>query len=101
MLLWNTVAMSVQRYLRSSSWSIVVMSVPSNRIVPPAIRPGRCSSRSRAMPRVVLPDPDSPISPTNSPGSIANVTLLTASTGACRLGSYRICRSCTSSSGMP
>ena len=30
MLLWNTVAMSVQRYWRSSSWSIVVMSVPSN-----------------------------------------------------------------------
>ena len=87
MLLWNTVAMSVQRNLRSSSWSIVVMSVPSKMILPPAIRPGCSSSRSNAMPRVVLPDPDSPISPTNSPGSIAKLTSLTASTGACRLGS--------------
>ena len=87
MLLWNTVAMSVQRSERSSSWLIDVMSVPSKTMEPPAIRPGRSSSRSRAVPSVVLPEPDSPISPTNSPGSIAKVMPVTASTGALRFGS--------------
>jgi len=32
--------MSVQRYWRNSSWSIVVMSVPLKRTLPPTIRPG-------------------------------------------------------------
>ncbi len=70
MLLWKTVEISRQRYLRNSSWLRCAMSVPSKVMDPPLIRPGRSSNLSTAMPTVVLPDPDSPIRPTNSPSSM-------------------------------
>ena len=69
MLLWNTVAMSVQRIRAQLVLVSVVMSVPSKMIVPPAIRPGCSQQPQQGMPRVVLPEPDSPISPTNSPSA--------------------------------
>ena len=58
------------------------MSLPSKMIVPAEITPGRSSSRINALPRVDLPLPDSPTSPTISPGSMAKVTPRTAWVGA-------------------
>ena len=49
MLLWNTVEMSRQRRARRSSSGRCVMSVPSKVMLPPLMRPGRCSSRSSAV----------------------------------------------------
>ncbi len=87
MLLWKTVEMSRQRRLRRSSSGRCVMSVPSKVMLPPLMRPGRWSRRSRAVPSVVLPEPDSPIRPTNSPGSIEKLTSCTASSARCERGS--------------
>ena len=87
MLLWKTVDRSRHRIARSSSWSRWVRSVPSNVIDPPLIRPGFSSSRSSAVARVVLPDPDSPIRPTNSPGAMSKLTSRTAVSDLLALGS--------------
>ena len=78
MLLWNTVDMSRHRSGRSADWLAVVMSLPANTMLPPAIRPGGGSSRRSALPSVVLPLPDSPSRPTNSPSWIWNETSRTA-----------------------
>ena len=48
---------------------------------PPAIRPGGRVSRISAMAIVVLPEPDSPISPSRSPGRSEKETSLTAFAG--------------------
>ena len=87
MLLWKTVEMSFQRSGRRASWSRSVMSRPSKTIRPPLIRPGRSSRRSSAVPSVVLPEPDSPMTPTNSPSRSENDTSRTASTARPRRGS--------------
>ncbi len=63
------------------------MSVPSNMIVPLLIRPGFSSRRSSAVARVVLPEPDSPMRPTNSPGAMVKLTSCTAVIGRLALGS--------------
>ena len=86
MLLWNTVDICRQRIGRSSLLEACVMSVPSKRIVPPLIVPGASVSRRIAVPRVDLPLPDSPSSPTNSPSSRLKLTPRTACTVAAFLG---------------
>ncbi len=87
MLLWNTVEMSRQRRWRSSSSGVVVMSLPSKVIVPSLIRAGFSSRRSTALPSVVLPEPDSPMMPTNSPGRRVKDTSETAVMARCAFGS--------------
>ncbi len=59
---WNTICRSV-RSARSSRSRSRVMSLPPYRIWPPV----GCTSPISARPRVVLPLPDSPTSPTTSP----------------------------------
>src|SRR5918999_6114565 len=78
------------------------MSLPSNLIVPAL--GSSCRSTRRAV--VVLPQPDSPISPNVSPGCTAKSTPSTAFTQAvfrpsspCRMGKY-FCKPSTSSSGV-
>ena len=71
MLLWNTVEMSRQRRARSSSSVRWVMSVPSKVIEPP-LMPARPlqQPQQRDAERRLAASPDSPIRPTNSPGSM-------------------------------
>ena len=61
-----------------SAWFACVMSAPPKRIVPAV----GSSSRSTARPTVVLPQPDSPTSPSVSPGMTWSETSSTAFTVA-------------------
>ncbi len=63
----STMANPPWRWRRSSSASSSRMSRPPKRMRPALIRAGGFCSRVSAKPRVDLPDPDSPTSPTNSP----------------------------------
>ena len=77
----GTSAMSRSRVCRSSASPIASRSLPSSDTRPPAIRAGGRVSRISAIAIVVLPEPDSPMSPSRSPGRSANETLLTAFAG--------------------
>ena len=77
----GTSAMSRSRVCRSSASPIVSRSLPSSDTRPPTIRAGGRVSRISAIAIVVLPEPDSPMSPSRSPGRSANETSLTAFAG--------------------
>ena len=101
MLDWNTVDTYDHRSGRSSSSSSVVTSRSPQRIEPPVMCPGLRSSRSTACAKVVLPEPDSPASPTNSPGATCSDTLVTASRAGPSFGRYCTDRSRTSRTDAP
>ena len=69
-----------------------VMSLPANSMVPPV----GSSSRNRVRPAVDLPQPDSPTSPTVSPGHRLRSIPSTALTGAstCLMSVWRYCGKC-------
>jgi len=71
------------------SWPGVrpAMSTPSKMMQPAETRAGGLDSPVSAKPRVDLPDPDSPTSPTKSPCSRAKETAFTAGTGSAPFGS--------------
>ena len=90
---WNTAWMSRARPRRARPRSRV-MSRP-----PKLIRPPDTGARPRmARPSVVLPEPDSPTTPSVSPGAMARLTPDTAVT-RCRRARYATVRSWTSSNG--
>ena len=93
---WNTTRSSDVSVLRSLS-DALVMSLPC-RCTDPAL--GGCRP-SNALPIVDLPDPDSPTSPSVSPGAMSKVTSSTAGgmRAALRPLPYRTTRSRTLSAG--
>src|SRR5258708_542223 len=74
------------------------MRRPASRIWPPAIRPGGSSRPMMALPVSDLPAPDSPTTPSTSPGAISKETSSTASKVPRRVGNSTR-RPRTSSSG--
>ena len=64
---WNTVEISLQRKIRRASGSIVRRSCPLYSSCPEVIRAVGVRRFRMALPRVDLPEPDSPSSPTTSP----------------------------------
>ena len=70
---WNTIDIRF-RYERSSPPLSVLTSCPPNRICPSTSAPGG-SDPLTARAVIVLPEPDSPTSPTDSPGSTDRDTL--------------------------
>ena len=80
---WNTICMRGRRR-RSARSGVRVMSVPSKLMLPAV----GSVSRSRQRPRVDLPQPDSPTSPSVSPARTASDTSSTARS-TCRRPSGR------------
>ncbi len=74
------------------------MRSPSSRISPAAMRPGGSSRPMIAMPVSDLPAPDSPTTPSTSPGAMRNDTPSTATSVPRRVGNSTR-RSFTSRSG--
>src|SRR5215207_832252 len=68
------------RILRSSSFGRPTSSRPSSRIEPETIRPGGSTSPISEKPVTLLPEPDSPTSPSTSARASENDTLSTALT---------------------
>ena len=62
------------------------MRRPSSRISPPAMRPGGSSRPMMAAPVSDLPAPDSPTTPSTSPGAMSNETSSTATSVPRRVG---------------
>src|SRR5258708_29729638 len=62
------------------------MRRPSSRISPEAMRPGGSSRPMMALPVSDLPAPDSPTTPSTSPGAMSNDTSSTASKVPRRVG---------------
>ena len=77
---WNTIAALVQRTARSSPGRMVSTSLPSRRISPSYLVPAG-SRRRMALASVVLPQPDSPASPSEVPAGTSKLTPRTAGTG--------------------
>src|SRR5207237_5512699 len=77
---WKIIATSLPRKSRISSSSILVTSWPRNRILPDVIRPGSGTRRSTDRAVIVLPQPDSPTTPSVSPASMCSETPSTART---------------------
>src|SRR5215469_6710890 len=77
---WKIIAMSLPRSLRSSASGRAASSRPSSLIDPPTILPPGGSSLMIDRPVIDLPQPDSPTSPSVSPGSMCRSTLPTACT---------------------
>src|SRR4026208_796390 len=83
---------------RICSYGSVSMRRPSRRISPPAMRPGGSSRPMIAMPVSDFPAPDSPTTPSPSPGASENEMPSTAVSVPRRVGNSTR-RSFTSSSG--
>ena len=83
---WKTIWSSL-RVARSSSWPIVVISLPRKRT-----DPGGRRESSDVMPRavVLLPQPDSPTSPSVSPGCSERSTPSTARTTPFGVGKWSL-----------
>src|SRR5437660_7635670 len=95
---WNTAPISRPRTLRIASYGRLSMRRPDKRISPLAIRPGGSIKPIIAAPVRDLPAPDSPTTPSTSPGAIAKLTSRTATSVPRRVGnSTRSAR--TSSNG--
>ena len=75
---WNTSAISAPRTFCISRSSSVRRSRPLNTIVPPAIRPGRCTRRRIDSAVTDLPLPDSPTRHSVSPAATWKLTSMTA-----------------------
>ena len=71
---WKIIEISLPRSLRIDSSSSAHRSRPSNSMRPPAISPLGGRSRMTVVAIVLLPQPDSPTTPTISPGSTWKLT---------------------------
>ena len=80
---WNTTAASAQRTARSRPNDIVRTSSPSRSTRPPTFADAG-SSRSTELVSVVLPQPDSPAMPSDSPAATDSETPRTAGTAPSR-----------------
>src|SRR5579875_1384070 len=94
---WKTIAMSLPRTWRISASLTLARSWPPKRISPPAMWPPRGKRRMIDRPVIVFPQPDSPTSPTVSPGATWKLMPSTAWTVALR-SLISVLRSLTSSS---
>src|SRR5687768_16902994 len=84
------------RTRRSSSSGRLSMRRPASDTAPPAIRPGGSIRPTTAMPVIDLPAPDSPTTPSTSPGASENETPSTTVSTPCRVANSTR-RSATSS----
>jgi hypothetical protein len=75
---WNTIAMRRPRNARRAPGARPTSSWPASEIEPATIRPGGSTSPRIEKPVTVLPEPDSPTSPTTSPAPTSNDTSSTA-----------------------
>src|SRR3954447_7386284 len=91
---------SRQRVAESSRGFMVTRSRPLNMTLPALMRAGGLSSWARPNSMVDLPQPDSPTTPTNSPGWTSRSKESTARTGPAAV-SYSTVRPRTSRSGEP
>ena len=96
---WKIIATSAPRRSRSVAADAPTSSRPSNRI-DPVTRAEGGSSRGTAMSDTDLPEPDSPTTPSTSPGSTVKPTSRTAWTSPSSEGNVTE-RPSTSSSAMP
>src|ERR1700689_1415055 len=96
---WKIIETLLPRTRRMSLSLSVVSSLPSSLTLPEAIRPPGGSSRMSDIPVIDLPHPDSPTSPTVSPGAMLNETSRTAWTAALRVR-ISVRSPATSSSGV-
>ncbi len=78
---WKTSERRVQRNARSEGPSSPTRSTPSNQTEPPTIFPPGGRRRMRPSTVVVLPQPDSPTSPSVSPRRRSKLTPSTARIG--------------------
>src|SRR5215470_5880332 len=78
--------MRLPRILRASSGGKSSMRRPLKRTSPPTTRPGGSSSPMMAAPVSDLPAPDSPTTPSTSPGAMSNDTPSTAMSVRRRVG---------------
>ncbi len=95
---WKTMAISRPRTWRSSAGFSPTSSRPSSLTEPEAMRPGGSIRPRIEKPVTLLPEPDSPTSPTISPASSENDTSLTARRGPRRVANS-VERPSTASSG--
>src|SRR6202030_1317086 len=93
---WNIMAMRLPRMRFNSSGAIPSSSAPRKRALP-VTRPFAARSPITVSNVWLLPDPDSPTTPTVSPSAIAKDTSLTALTSPSRMVK-RVLRFLTSSS---
>src|SRR3954447_21462705 len=100
MALCMTTDRSRQRVAESSRAVMVTRSRPLNRTLPVLIRAGGLSNWARPNSMVDLPQPDSPTTPTNSPGYTSRSKESTARTGPAGV-SYSTVSPRTSRSGVP
>src|SRR5262249_22292105 len=77
---WKIIASLAPRSARSRSSGVPTSSSPRKRIDPPMTRPGGSTSPKIEKPVTVLPEPDSPTSPSTSPRSTVKVTPATGRT---------------------
>ena len=96
---WNTIAMRWPRKPRSVSRSSPTSSWPASLTEPATIRPGGSIRPRIESPVTLLPEPDSPTSPTTSPAATSNDTPSTAFTTPARVKKW-VARSRTSSSAL-
>ena len=75
---WKIAPILRPRILRRPSGGRLSMRLPSSSTSPPATRPGRSSSPMIAVPVIDLPAPDSPTTPSTSPGAMSKLTSSTA-----------------------
>src|SRR5436190_8957126 len=94
---WKIIAISLPRIWRSAESERPIRSRPSKSARPRVTLPLRARIPSSASEVTLFPQPDSPTSPSVSPGSIEKETPLTAWTGP-RDVRKRTCRSSTASS---
>ncbi len=85
---WKLIATRSPRMRRSASSSMSSTSRPSMTILPVTIRPGSGTRRMIDKPSVVLPQPDSPTTPTVSPAATRSPTPSTARTTPRRPGNW-------------
>src|SRR5205823_9176803 len=83
---WNTAPISRPRTLRIASYGRLSMRRPDKRISPRAMRPGGSINPMIAAPVNDLPAPDSPTTPSTSPGAIVKLTSRTAASVPRRVG---------------
>src|SRR5487761_1302001 len=95
---WKIIPISLPRTLRMSSWLSLLISRPASVMLPATIDPPVGSRFMMDSAVIVLPQPDSPTTPSVSPGSTCNDTPSTAWTTPSRSLIW-VWRSLISSSG--
>ena len=97
---WRIIDILWPRIRRTSGIRIRTTSSPSSRMRPPTMRAASGSNRSSESAVMLLPDPDSPTSPSVSPSRIWKLTPSTARVTP-HLVKRWVCRSCTSRTTLP